>query len=218
MTHRDLKPGNIFISRDEDGGLLVKILDFGIARLARRVEPASSPARAASAPTRLTIRGMVLGSSDYMSPEQALAQRVDPRPDVWSLAVVAFEALTGARPFSEPTVEQTLSRICAHRDTKIRALLADAPAALEEIFTKAFAPRIEDRFQSADELTHALEAVAPPTSPVLVRLGARQGTAAAPTAPPTATASVDPPVRSSWPIALGAGAIVGIVALGRSSR
>lgn len=68
VTHRDLKPGNVFLTQSEEGEPLVKVLDFGIARLSRRLEPASSAARRASEPTKLTLHGMVLGTADYMSP------------------------------------------------------------------------------------------------------------------------------------------------------
>ncbi len=161
VIHRDLKPGNVFLTRTEEGALLVKVLDFGVARLSRRIEPASSAARRASEPTKLTLRGMVLGSTDYLSPEQALAEPVDTRADVWSLAVVAFEALTGVQPFSDVDVNATLARICAQQATPIRQAWPEAPHKLEAVFAKAFARRLEDRYQSVAELVSALAAAVP---------------------------------------------------------
>ncbi len=162
VTHRDLKPANVFLTRGEDGRTLVKLLDFGIARMAKRiVSPHDS-----SAPTRLTIQGLVLGSPAYMSPEQAMAEPMDHRADVWALAVLAYEALAGVTPFAEDEVEQTIVRICNHRPTPLRDVMPDASEALAAVFARAFSGRIDDRFQSATELADALAAAISPPTPV----------------------------------------------------
>lgn len=153
VIHRDLKPANVFLARSEEGELLVKLLDFGIARL---VTPT---ARA------LTLHGVVVGSPGYMSPEHVLGEMLDTRADVWALAVVAFEALTGVLPFGGESIDGTMNRIRAFEARSLRSILPEASTALEAVFTRAFAPNIAERFQSADELSHALSRASGFTSP-----------------------------------------------------
>ncbi len=157
VTHRDLKPANVFLTRTEDGERLVKLLDFGIALMARRIVKA--PGHDGNrAPTKLTMKGLVLGSPGYMSPEQAMAERTDLRADVWSLAVIAYETIAGVSPFEAPTQDETILRICNHRPTPLRALVPDASDALANVFQRAFVHNIAKRFQTAPELASALAA------------------------------------------------------------
>jgi serine/threonine-protein kinase len=165
VTHRDLKPANVFLTQSEEGDLLVKVLDFGIARMARHI--VKNDARA---PTRLTMKGMVLGSPAYMSPEQAMAEPTDVRADVWALAVLAFEALSGVTPFFAETADDTIVRICNFRPTPLRAVLDAASEELGAVFTRAFTTNIFKRFQTAPELAAALVAALPAPAPRLVSL------------------------------------------------
>lgn len=151
ILHRDLKPANVFLTRGDDGEPIVKLLDFGIARLL--IEPLK----------QITARGVVVGSPAYMSPEHVHGDPLDARADVWSLAVVAFEVLTGELPFAADTTPATLKRIAMFESTPIRKLRRDATPAVEAFFARAFARRIEDRFQTAEELARAFaKALAPP--------------------------------------------------------
>ena len=151
ILHRDLKPANVFLTRSEDGEPLVKLLDFGIARLL--VEPLKP----------ITVKGVVVGSPAYMSPEHAHGEPLDARADVWALAVIAFEALTGVLPFAADTTPGTLRRIAMFEATPIRSVFDRSTPALESFFARAFARRIEDRFQTAEELARAFaDALAPP--------------------------------------------------------
>ncbi len=152
ILHRDLKPANVFLGRNEDGELLAKILDFGIARLL-----------VGSAP--LTMNGIVVGSPAYMSPEHSLGDPLDARADVWSLAVVAFEALTGVAPFAAETTEATLRRITSVEPTPLRDVFAGATPPLDAFFARAFSKRIEDRFRTAAELASAFARAVAPRSP-----------------------------------------------------
>ncbi|HEY1694863.1 MAG TPA: protein kinase [Polyangiaceae bacterium] len=147
VLHRDLKPANVFLSRDEDGRLLVKLLDFGIARVvhAHRAPPAFS-----------TAKGLVFGTPSYMSPEQARASsKLDQRCDLWSLATIAYEALTGELPVKGSDTDQLLENLCAGRIVPLRQTSPDMPVALDSFFRRALAPAIGVRFESAAELAAA---------------------------------------------------------------
>jgi serine/threonine protein kinase len=93
IVHRDLKPDNIFLVIEEGAPLFVKLLDFGIAKLAGEVGPDGH---------RLTATGTVMGTASYMSPEQAEGKEIDPRADIYALGIILFEMLTGRTPFYEP--------------------------------------------------------------------------------------------------------------------
>jgi serine/threonine-protein kinase len=149
VIHRDLKPANVFLTRDEDGQLLVKLLDFGIARAihAQRVPPAFA-----------TARGLVFGTPGYMSPEQAIASsQLDHRCDLWALATVAYEALTGELPVPGANTDEILMNLCAGRLVPVRTLDPGLPDALAHFFDRAFAQRIDERYASASELATAFE-------------------------------------------------------------
>ena len=148
VIHRDLKPANIFLAHDEDGGLLVKLLDFGIAR--------ATPTRRAADPFS-TEDGLVCGTPGYMSPEQGRALEVDPRCDLWALATVAYEALTSNLPLRGGTSEELLDNLRAGNFVGVHQHDASLPQGLEHFFRCAFATRIEDRFSSATDVARAFE-------------------------------------------------------------
>ncbi|MGO9837972.1 MAG: protein kinase domain-containing protein [Polyangiaceae bacterium] len=144
VFHRDLKPANVFVSHDEEGRRLVKVLDFGIARAihAHRVRGPFA-----------TARGIVFGTPGYMSPEQAFAsEKLDHRCDVWALSVMAYEALSGTLPMEGADVQELLRNLCAGRLVPLSERIPDVPPQLSEFFARAFAERIENRYASASEL------------------------------------------------------------------
>jgi serine/threonine-protein kinase len=145
VVHRDIKPDNIFLCDGEGGELFVKLLDFGIAK--RDQHKVTSAA---------TTTGAVVGTPYYMSPEQIVGDKdTDARTDIWSLGVVAFEAMTGKRPFEGSTVGAiTLAIHTATR--RITDHLPNAPAALDEWFAKACARDVKQRFQTPREAAQAL--------------------------------------------------------------
>jgi serine/threonine protein kinase len=149
VVHRDLKPGNIFIIRDENGTPRVKLLDFGIAR---SVVSGREPSPFA------TASNVILGTPGYMSPEHADgATPPDQHCDLWALATVAYEALTCELPVPGLHGEELIENLHARRLVPIRQRNKALPEALDGFFSKAFALRIEDRFTSASELAIAFE-------------------------------------------------------------
>ncbi|HVJ94220.1 MAG TPA: serine/threonine-protein kinase, partial [Labilithrix sp.] len=154
ILHRDLKPANVWLGTDEDGRLLVKLLDFGIARVSRPF-PTRSPFA--------TSKDMVLGTPSYMSPEQARGlDTLDYRCDLWALAVIAYEALTTTIPFDGKTVEDIFFSICTFRVVPASARRSDLPAGIDTFFGRAFSPELEDRFVTALELTESFEELLSP--------------------------------------------------------
>jgi serine/threonine-protein kinase len=152
VVHRDLKPSNVFVTRDEDGASVAKILDFGIAKLRHRLDRSAG---------RATLRGFLLGTPAYMSPEQARGHAVDHRADVWALAVIAYHMLTGEFPFDGATQEELFTRLARIEPIAIRDRRPELAPVVGDFFARAFSRRIEDRFQSAVALANAFEMLDP---------------------------------------------------------
>jgi serine/threonine-protein kinase len=180
IVHRDLKPSNLFLA-DVGGDMVVKILDFGIAK---EVAPAPSP-RAS------TTTGVVLGSPLYMSPEQARGGSVGPASDLWSLAVVAFEMVTGTHPFLGNTMGDVIAKICGDELPVPSQLAPGLPRELDAFFARALKRDPARRFASARELSDAFTVVAAaraedesrPTLPALQEAPSLAERASAPTEP-----------------------------------
>jgi eukaryotic-like serine/threonine-protein kinase len=148
IVHRDLKPDNIFLVPNDESEI-AKVLDFGIAKSAM---PGMTPGSG-------TRTGTMLGTPYYMSPEQASGSKsVDWRSDLWSLAIIAFECITGVRPFNSDTLGALVLSICVD-EIPVPSRVARVPIGFDEWFTRA-ADRVPDRrFQSAKELAQTLSAV-----------------------------------------------------------
>src|SRR5580698_6673986 len=151
IIHRDIKPDNIFLAQSGDEeGILVKVLDFGIAKFA------AGPNDHAS-----TRTGAVLGTPLYMSPEQARGLKtIDHRTDLYSLGLVAYTMLTGNLAFSSESFGDLLLQICTAPLPSLRANAPWLPPATETWFMKACAREPQDRFASAQEFGEALKAAA----------------------------------------------------------
>ena len=146
LIHRDLKPENIFLSR-KDTCEVVKITDFGIAK-ALPLSPDE---------TRDTITGALLGTVRYMSPEQLRGRSLSPRWDLWALAVMAYEALCGAAPFSGDDMSLLQSAIMGVNFPPVQEFLPDAPPRWQEFFEGAFAHEEEARAGTVTEFWQGLQ-------------------------------------------------------------
>jgi serine/threonine-protein kinase len=156
LVHRDLKPANVFLSRS-GGEEIVKVLDFGIAK---ELEPEGS---------LRTKTSVLLGSPLYMSPERVRGEAVDHRADLWSLAMMTLEMVTGVHPFRGASVEQVLQRVS--NDPIPRPSELGVPSrGLDAFFARAFHPDPDARFASATDLTRAFaDAVDQPATAVPAR-------------------------------------------------
>ncbi len=147
IVHRDLKPANIFLHRTSTGGLIGKILDFGISKVLS----------GGSTNFSLTKTGTVVGSPAYMSPEQAAGRDdLDGRADVWSLGVVLFEGLTGVLPHEAPNYNALMVRILTQDVPKIATRKPDLPVMVQEI-VDACLSRDRDKRPTAGQLSSLLE-------------------------------------------------------------
>src|SRR5262245_49882153 len=148
IVHRDIKPENVMARPDG----LVKVLDFGLAKLTEAQPPDSE------APTNLsTTPGIVMGTVSYMSPEQARGQKVDRRADIFSLGVVLYEMLAGRRPFEGATTSDVIAALLTAEPPPLGKYCAEATTGLERIVGKCLAKDRETRYQSAAELIAELK-------------------------------------------------------------
>jgi serine/threonine protein kinase/Tol biopolymer transport system component len=152
IVHRDIKPENIMLRADG----YVKVLDFGLAKLAGRAG-SSIDTEAATQALVQTDPGAVMGTVAYMSPEQARGEDVDPRTDIWSLGVVLYEMLTGQVPFSGKSVSHTIVAILDEEPAPLARYMTEAPEALQEIVTDALTKDRDARYQTAKQMLAKLQ-------------------------------------------------------------
>jgi len=144
IIHRDLKPANIFLATDDDEEI-VKILDFGIAKNIKRDSDGDT-----------TRTGQVLGSPNYMSPEQARGfKEIDHRTDLWSLGVIIYRMVTGKPAFKGEAAGDVIVKICTDPLPVASQVATDLPVAIDQFLHKALARDPDARFQSATELAEA---------------------------------------------------------------
>ena len=152
IVHRDIKPENIMLRPDG----YVKVLDFGIAKLAEQQVPLTTPRDEALSLVETNL-GSILGTVRYMSPEQACGGQVDKRTDIWSLGVVLYEMLTGHAPFTGDTPKEVMSSILEKEPPPLTHYIAHAPAELQQIISKTLRKDRKERYHSAHELLQALK-------------------------------------------------------------
>ncbi len=151
VVHRDLKPENIFLTKDEDGKLVVKIVDFGLAKF---YEPTTADAQT----VRLTREGALFGTPAYMSPEQAKGKgEVDHRADLWALGCIVYECLTAQTVWNvEQGVAMILAQIASAPLPRPSKLRPDLPPTFDTWFARALDRDPDKRFQTAKELAETL--------------------------------------------------------------
>ena len=190
IIHRDVKPANIMVRPDG----YVKILDFGLAKL---TDPPTGHAVAQAEMTALTAVGQIMGTCQYMSPEQSRGQELDARTDIWSLGAVLYEMVSGKSPFAAPTMSDTMASVLTREPARLSMTGDSAGEALDRILSKALAKERTQRYQSmADmavdlrQLRHELE------------VGTTQKI------PPPAVAPAPRQHRAKWLIFLGFASLV----------
>ena len=146
IIHRDLKPENIFIVNRKDGSQFVKVLDFGIAKVSQD-----------GTGSKLTRTGVVFGTPQYMSPEQAQGKKIDARSDIYSLGVVAYEMVTGRVPFTGESFMEIMTKHILDEPPPPSQFLPSIPKELENFILKCIAKKPEDRYQSMEEVIHEID-------------------------------------------------------------
>ncbi|WP_170229113.1 serine/threonine-protein kinase [Polyangium fumosum] len=165
IVHRDIKPSNLFLTSRADGSPLIKVLDFGIAKLLR-------PGGAAQPEDVVTLtgHGFVVGSPRYTSPERLRDPTdVDPRTDIWSLGIVLHELLTGHSPFEAKTISSLYFRIAADPPARVRDVRPDVPEGLEKAILQCLQKDPDKRTPDVAELAASLRPFAPERSETSVR-------------------------------------------------
>jgi len=150
IVHRDLKPENVMLVPDPSAptGTRAVVMDFGLAK-ERRASPDV---------VKLTATGIVLGTPEFMSPEQIRGKPLDGRSDIYALAVLAFELFTGQLPFSGKSAQETMIARLRGAPLQLREVKADLPAKLEAVIAKALSVNPAERYSSMAELAFAFEA------------------------------------------------------------
>jgi serine/threonine protein kinase len=150
IVHRDLKPSNLFCSRRPDGALSIKILDFGISKIAALATSAADSGRASGAKS-------VVGSPFYMSPEQMQSSHdVDHRTDIWALGVILFELLTTAVPFEGESLPEVCVKVATRPPRSLRRLRSDLPEEVEATIAKCLEKDPDKRFENLAEFAGSL--------------------------------------------------------------
>jgi serine/threonine-protein kinase len=173
VVHRDLKPSNLFIARRPDGSSLVKVLDFGISKLA--------PFGEGEQKMSLTRPGTLLGSPMYMSPEQLRnAKDADHRADIWAIGIVLHELITGKPIFVSDTFPGLCAMIVGEDALPLREIVPEAPEEIEAIILRCVEKNPKDRWSSAAELAQELAPFASPEMAGLVARVTKMGRASLP--------------------------------------
>jgi serine/threonine-protein kinase len=210
VVHRDLKPANMFLVERDDGSTLVKLVDFGIAKIVRDAHDARFARKG------ITRRGTAIGTPQYMSPEQAQAlDSVDHRTDVYSLGAVLFEVIAGQPHLPErPTYEQTILQLVSTPAPRLSRFCPDVPPALDDLVAEMLEHDVTRRVPSMRTVRERIEAIYPQLRGSRIKLkslrpGPPGGDPRAPTLPGTSAAIVLPRRSRSLVIVAGLAIVLG---------
>jgi serine/threonine protein kinase/tetratricopeptide (TPR) repeat protein len=195
VVHRDLKPDNVMITDEGE----VKILDFG---LARRDEPAAVGHDQDVTAAAMTMPGQIMGTPGYMSPEQAAGKPTDARTDLFSLGVVLYEMVTGARPFRGDAAMDVIIALCRDEPEAPSALNPAVTPEVERVIARCMAKRPDDRYVGARELLAELDALDPATAAsrsLVSSPGGPSSTTGPISAPPLAPTTSSPHTSTTLP-------------------
>src|SRR4029077_728958 len=191
IVHRDLKPGNVMLTRSG-----ARLLDFGLAT-ARGVVAGGGLSMLPTTPPNLTAQGTILGTLQYMAPEELEGKEADARTDLFACGAVLYEMLTGQKAFSGASHASLISSIMSSHPPSVSKVQALAPAELDHLIARCLAKDPEDRWQSARDLKLELSWIA----------------AAPPARPSPTTRSMGSRARLAWAVAaLALVALIGAVA------
>lgn len=151
IIHRDIKPDNVMIRRDG----IVKVLDFGLAKISQGSSQTDSEANTREKFS--TIQGMILGTPNYMSPEQTRGKNIDTRTDIWSFGVLLYQMLTRKLPFQGETTSDIIASILRTEPVPLTQFVPDISPELEKITLKSLRKRRSERYQTIDELLSELK-------------------------------------------------------------
>src|ERR1700687_2252784 len=155
VTHRDLKPGNIMLTKPG-----TKLLDFGLAKLKQQVAPATPLSELPTVNDSLTAQGSIVGTLQYMAPEQLESKEVDARTDIFAFGAVVYELATGKRAFEGKASASVISAIMSSDPQPISSLQPMTPPALDRVVKRCLAKETDERWQSANDLTNELKWIA----------------------------------------------------------
>jgi len=200
ITHRDLKPGNILLARRSgpSGPPIAKLLDFGLAKLKQEAGSAPGLSMAATASEPITAEGSILGTLQYMSPEQVEGKEADSRSDIFAFGAVVYEMTTGKRAFEGKSQASVMAKILESEPPSMSSLQPMTPASLDRVVKRCLAKDPEDRWQSARDLGVELKWLA------------ESGSQATPL--PAAAVTAAAPSRRG-PLMMGVGALVLVAAM-----
>jgi serine/threonine protein kinase len=204
IVHRDLKPGNVMLTKDS-----AKLLDFGLAKTGRESAAAAGLSMTPTVPANLTAQGTVLGTFQYMAPEQLEGQEADARSDIFAFGALVYELVSGRKAFEGRSQATLIAAILEHDPPVLTSLRPLLPSSLDHIVAKCLAKNPDDRWQSARDITTELKWLASTHE---------KGTAS--TAPPTVgfARAVRVPIVVAAVVAMGLGAAASAVVVRRLSH
>jgi len=155
ITHRDLKPGNVMLTKTG-----TKLLDFGLAKLKQEAAPVTPESQLPTMKSAVTGEGTILGTLQYMAPEQVEAKEVDARTDIFAFGTVAYEMATGRKAFEGKTSASVMAKIMEAEPPSMASLQPMTPPALDRVVKTCMAKEPDERWQTAGDLCRELKWIA----------------------------------------------------------